>query len=272
MSSSTTLPLADAPFLWRYARRTRRVRIGLGVALLRSSGSRSSRVPAPDARPTSYFAAGGSGIVVIDLSASVDPRANVKLAALSAHTRRQRPAPRARRRSRSRRTSSSRPGREATRSDRCCASSARRDRSSAPPSPWSRSFLGGTSIGQGLRLARQIIERAGGGSAAPHQRPRRTRHRRPAAHGRARPLPAGRNRPAHPPAVPERRGTRPLRRPRAGERVRLGHVAREERGHGGAAERRRELPDLARPPRGRCCSSVWPRTSTAGRSLRWRTA
>ena len=33
-----------------------------------------------------------------------------------------------------------------------------------PETPWSRSFLGGTSIGAGLHLARQVVERTGGGS------------------------------------------------------------------------------------------------------------
>ena len=164
MSTSTTLPLADAPSLWRYARRTRQVRVVLGLALLAVFGLALFSAFQLRTRPTSYFAEGGSGIVVIDLSASVDPRANVKLATLL----------------RSLADSDQRLGLVAfeeqayellppgTRGDeiRPMLRFFGSERPLlGPPTPWSRSFLGGTSIGQGLRLARQIIERSGGGSA-----------------------------------------------------------------------------------------------------------
>ena len=58
MSTSTTLPLADAPFLWRYARRTRYVRVGLGAALLAVFGIALFSAFRLRTRPTSYFAAG----------------------------------------------------------------------------------------------------------------------------------------------------------------------------------------------------------------------
>jgi hypothetical protein len=162
--STSTLPLADAPFLWRYARRTRHVRLALGLALLVVFLVALFSAFQLRTRQTSYFAQGGSGIVVMDLSASVDPRANVKLATLL----------------RTLADSDQRLGLVAfeeqayellppgTRGDeiRPMLRFFGSERPLfGPPTPWSRSFLGGTSIGQGLRLARQIIERAGGGSA-----------------------------------------------------------------------------------------------------------
>jgi VWA domain-containing protein len=164
VSVSTTLPLTDAQFLWRYARRTRRIRLGLAIALLAVFGIDLWSAFHLRTRPTSYFAQGGSGIVVVDISASVDPRANVKLATLL----------------RSLADSDQRLGLVAfaeqayellppgTRGDEIrplLRFFGSEQPLLGPPTPWSRSFLGGTTIGQGLRLARQIIQRAGGGSA-----------------------------------------------------------------------------------------------------------
>jgi hypothetical protein len=164
MSTSTTLPLADAPFLWRYARRTRYVRVALGAALVVVFGVALFSAFRLHTRPTSYFAPGGTGIVVIDLSASVDPRANVKLATLL----------------RTLADSDQRLGLVAfeeqayellppgTRGDEIRPMLRFFGSESpllGPATPWSRSFLGGTSIGQGLKLAREIIEGTGGGSA-----------------------------------------------------------------------------------------------------------
>ena len=160
MSTSTTLPLADGPFLWRYARRTRFVRLGLVAAVLVVFGAALFSAFLLHTRPTSYFAPGGTGIVVIDLSASVDPRANVKLATML----------------RTLADSDQRLGLVAfeeqayellppgTRGDEIRPMLRFFGSESplvGPATPWSRSFLGGTSIGQGLKLAREIIERAG---------------------------------------------------------------------------------------------------------------
>ena len=71
-----SLPLADAPALWPFARRTRLVRLGLGVAVLGLFAAMAYSAFHLHTRATSYFAQGGRGILVIDLSASVDPRAN----------------------------------------------------------------------------------------------------------------------------------------------------------------------------------------------------
>ena len=77
-----SLPLADAPALWPFARRTRLVRLGLGLALLGLFAAAVYSAFQLHTRATSYFASGGRGILVIDLSASVDPRANQRLRTL----------------------------------------------------------------------------------------------------------------------------------------------------------------------------------------------
>ena len=161
--SSATLPLADAHAVWRYAKRTRRIRIAIAAALLALFGIALVVAFTMRTRATGYFAEGGSGIVVVDLSASVDPRANVKLATLLETLA----------------DSDQRLGLVAfeetayellppgTRGDEIrpmLRFFGSQTPLLGPPSPWSRSFLGGTSIGEGLRLARQIIERSGGGS------------------------------------------------------------------------------------------------------------
>jgi hypothetical protein len=74
------LPLSDAPELWTYASRTRQLRIALAVAVLAVFGALVATAFSLQTRATSYFAKGGNGIVVLDLSASVDPRANARLA------------------------------------------------------------------------------------------------------------------------------------------------------------------------------------------------
>ena len=76
----SSIPLAGAEGLAPVARRTSRVRIGLAVvaaALLAGIAVTSFDLRA---RPSSYFAAGGSGIVVLDLSTSVDPARYRRLA------------------------------------------------------------------------------------------------------------------------------------------------------------------------------------------------
>ena len=161
--SSSTIPLADAPELFAHAPRTRRVKIGAAVVLLVVFAAVLVAALRLHTRPTSYFAEGGNGIVVIDLSASVDPRANELLARLL----------------RTLADSDQRLGLvvfeeqayellpPGTRGDEI-RPMLRFFGSSTPvfgaDTPWSRSFLGGTSIGAGLRLAREIVDRTGSGS------------------------------------------------------------------------------------------------------------
>jgi hypothetical protein len=161
--TSRTLPLADAPVLWRYAGRILLIRLALAgalvavfVALVVSSFHLRTRA-------TSYFAEGGNGIVVLDLSASVDPRANVRLATFL-HTLAD---------------SNQRIGLVAFEEQayELLPPGTRGDEIRpmlrffggaqplfGPQTPWSRAFLGGTSIGSGLHLAREIVERTGAGS------------------------------------------------------------------------------------------------------------
>jgi len=157
------LPLSDAPELWTYASRTRQLRIALAVAVLAIFGALVATAFSLQTRATSYFAEGGNGIVVLDLSASVDPRANARLATFM----------------RTLADSDQRIGLVAfeeqayellppgTRGDeirpmlRFFGTS---NPLSGPTTPWSRAFLGGTSIGAGLHLAREIVERRGEGS------------------------------------------------------------------------------------------------------------
>ena len=153
-----SLPLADAHALWPFARRTRLVRIGLGVALLGLFAATVYSAFHLHTRATSYFASGGRGILVLDLSASVDPRANQRLRTLMQTLA----------------NSDQRLGLvvfeeqtyellpPGTRGDeirpmlRFFGTSSP---SSLKPTPWSVAFLGGTNIGLGLRLARQAAER-----------------------------------------------------------------------------------------------------------------
>jgi hypothetical protein len=161
--ASGTVPLADAPALWRYVGRTRQIRLALAAGLLALFGLSLFSAFRLHTRPTSYFAHGGVGIVVIDLSASVDPLANSRLRTLL----------------RTLADSDQRLGLVAfeeqayemvppgTRGDELrpmlrffgnyIAQFGRE-------TPWSRGFLGGTSISLGLRLAREDLQRLGGGS------------------------------------------------------------------------------------------------------------
>lgn len=154
-----SLPLADAPALWPFARRTRVVRLALGFALLGLFAVAVFTAFHLQTRATSYFAQGGRGILVMDLSASVDPRANRRLRTLL----------------QSLANSDQRLGLvvfeeqtyellpPGTRGDeirpmlRFFGSSA----TFRKETPWSRSFVGGTNIGLGLRLAREVAERNG---------------------------------------------------------------------------------------------------------------
>src|SRR2546430_17326872 len=92
-----SLPLADAPALWPFARRTRLVRLGLGLALLGLFAAAVYSAFQLHTRATSYFASGGRGILPIDLPASLDPRAKQRLRTLmlTRANSDQRPGPRA---------------------------------------------------------------------------------------------------------------------------------------------------------------------------------
>ena len=166
------IPLADSGGLRRAARRTAAIRLGLGgliVALLAGAVLVAQDLRA---RPTSYFASGGSGILVLDLSTSVDPA-------------------RYRRISRVLRTlvRTGQPVGLVTFSDTSYEMLPPGTRGEElrpllrffePPgapgvgpgarraqgfgfleSPWSGSFRGGTRISTGLRVARQMVERDG---------------------------------------------------------------------------------------------------------------
>ena len=161
--ASRTLPLSDAPALWRYAGRTRYLRIALALALLAVFAAMVLTSFRLHTRATSYFAKGGNGVVVLDLSASVDPRANTRLATFM----------------RTLADSNQRIGLVAFEEQayELLPPGSRGDEIRpmlrffgasrpvfGPETPWSRAFLGGTSIGSGLQLARKIVERTGAGS------------------------------------------------------------------------------------------------------------
>ena len=159
--SARAVPLADAPALWRYAGRTRHVRLALAVGLLVVFAAGVVAAFRLHTRPTSYFTSGGNGIVAVDLSASIDPVANARLRTLL----------------RTLANSDQRLGLVVfeeqayemvppdTRGDQLrpmlrffgnyVAGFGRE-------TPWSRGFLGGTTISVGLRLAREAVARTGG--------------------------------------------------------------------------------------------------------------
>ena len=69
----SAIPLAGAEGFAPVARRTARLRIALALVAVGLLGAVAFLSFDLRARPSSYFAAGGSGIVVVDLSTSVDP-------------------------------------------------------------------------------------------------------------------------------------------------------------------------------------------------------
>ena len=155
-----SLPLADAHALWPLARRTRLVRLGLGFALLGLLAATVYSGFQLHTRATSYFASGGRGILVMDFSASVDPRANQRLRTLMQTLA----------------NSDQRLGLvvfeeqtyellpPGTRGDELrpmIRFFGTASPSSRQETPWSVAFLGGTNIGLGLRLAGQAAERDG---------------------------------------------------------------------------------------------------------------
>ena len=67
------IPLADAAALDREARRTLLVRLGLAGALALLGVLAFLSAGGLEARPSSYFAEGTTGVIVIDFSTSIDP-------------------------------------------------------------------------------------------------------------------------------------------------------------------------------------------------------
>jgi hypothetical protein len=159
-----TIPLADARSLWTKAKRTFRVRIVLGVALLVLFAACLAAALQLHVRPTSYFAHGGAGIVVADFSRSIDPRAYRRTGQLL----------------RSLADSDQRLGLVAFADDayEMLPPGTRGDEVrpmlryyaagkgpaafvtlGAQVTPWSAAFLGGTNISRGLALARDVLQR-----------------------------------------------------------------------------------------------------------------
>ncbi|MEP6977123.1 MAG: vWA domain-containing protein [Thermoleophilia bacterium] len=67
------IPLADAPALAPEARRTALLRIGLAAGVVLAAILCLLLARRLDSQPSSYFAGGTSGVVVVDFSTSIDP-------------------------------------------------------------------------------------------------------------------------------------------------------------------------------------------------------
>jgi hypothetical protein len=169
------IPIADAPALDAPARRTSVVRLVLAAALAAAAAATFLLARGAEARPSSYFATGAAGVIVIDFSTSIDPGKYRRIArvlrtvvetsqpmglviysdtayeAVPPGTRGDvlRPvlrffdpgqAPIARRVGSGFRTPPQR---------------------RFPTSPWQRGFRGGTTISAGLRVAREMLAREG---------------------------------------------------------------------------------------------------------------
>ena len=158
-ATRTTVPLADAPALWIWARRTAIVRTALALAAAVLFGLSLAAAFALRTRATSYFAS-GAGMVVADMSKSIDPRAYQRTARVLQTLS----------------TSGQRLGFIAfsdypyellppgTRGDelqpllRFFRTGSGATGFFGQPTPWSNAFLGGTDIGQALMLARHALE------------------------------------------------------------------------------------------------------------------
>jgi hypothetical protein len=165
-----TIPIADAPALRRAARWTSVARLGLALLLLLALGACVWLAGDFRTRPSSYFAAGGGGIVVLDLSTSVDPARYRRLArvlrtivetgqpvglvAYSDSAYEMLPP--------GTRGDELRPLLRFFEAPRGDPAQARRTRGFGfLESPWAGSFRGGTRISTGLRVAREMVERDG---------------------------------------------------------------------------------------------------------------
>lgn len=67
------IPIADAHLLGAPVRRTSAVRLGLAAALAVAAAIAFLVARGAEARPSSYFAEGAAGVIVIDFSTSIDP-------------------------------------------------------------------------------------------------------------------------------------------------------------------------------------------------------
>ena len=166
------IPVSDAPALAGAARRTAFVRLGLAAAVAGLAALAYLLASGLHARPSSYFAEGATGVVVIDFSTSIDPGKYGRIArVLRTVTETSQPiglvvysdsayeaVPPGTRGDVLRpilrfyeREGRDRPGR------------ARGGFSTPQPllprSPWQETFRGGTRISSGLRVARQMLTR-----------------------------------------------------------------------------------------------------------------
>ena len=174
------IPVADAPSLAGAARRTMVVRMLLAAALLAAAAVAYLFSTGLDARPSSYFAEGATGVVVIDFSTSIDPGKYRRIArvlrtvaetsqpvglvvysdaayeAIPPGTRGDVLRPLLRFYEQPER-------RLAPRSRGGFGAPLLRE---LPASPWQRTFRGGTRISAGLRVAREMLvrDRVRGGS------------------------------------------------------------------------------------------------------------
>lgn len=155
----TALPLADAPSLWRWSRRTTVRRIVLAVVIAAVFGLALASAFALKTRPTTYFGS-GAGIVVADASKSIDPRANQRKGRLLSSIA----------------NSGQRlglvffsdvaytllpPGTNGDEVRGFLRYFVTPNGQAAPflaPNPWSDTFQRGTNVGRGLALARELIE------------------------------------------------------------------------------------------------------------------
>ena len=166
-----SIPLADANDLRGAGRRTAVVRLGLAAALIALLVGCLLLALDLKAPPSSYYAAGAGGIIVIDLSSSIDPARYRRMArVLNSFAQTDQPTglvsfsdtayevlPPGTRGSELKPMVRFFTIPERRQSDNFVAPSAFR----FPPSPWSGSFRGGTRISTGLVVARNMIKRDG---------------------------------------------------------------------------------------------------------------
>lgn len=157
--AETTIPLADAPSLWTWARRTSLLRTLLAFVAAALFGLALAAAFTLKTRATSYFGT-GSGVVVSDMSKSIDPRAYQRMARVLTTLA----------------NSGQRLGFVAfsdspyellppgTNGDemrpllRYFETGPNSTDVLTRQTPWSKAFFGGTSIGRALTLAREMIE------------------------------------------------------------------------------------------------------------------
>jgi hypothetical protein len=168
------IPLADAPALRGAARRTAFLRLGLAALLAALLALCLVLAGEIEARPSSYFAEGGAGVVVIDFSTSIDPSKYRRIARVL-RTVAQTSQPMGLVIYSDTAYEAVPPG---TRGDVLAPllrffeqPLAQRPRGSRPPAgggafgfpdnPWHDTFRGGTRISTGLRVARQMLARDG---------------------------------------------------------------------------------------------------------------